>query len=214
MPNTMGGGWSNPDYGFDAQGALSGIGGIIGGLFCNSGSPYDKAMEQYQQWMNRAQGTQQPYLNAGQGAIGDYQTWLQGQKDPSGFINNLMGKYQESPHARYLQQQSMNAAQNAASASGLSGSTPLIDYMQQNAANIASGDQNQWLQNVFGINTQYGQGQQNLMNGGQNAANALSGMYNNMGNKMGEAAYGRQAGRKQDFWNTIGGIGSLIGSFL
>ena len=184
---------------------LGGLGGILGGLFGNSGKPYDKAMDQYREWGNKAQQTQQPYQQAGQGAIPEYQSWLQGQKDPSGFINEQMSKYQQSPYAQYLQQQSMNAGNNAASASGLMGSTPMMQQMQQNAANIASGDQNQWLQNVLGINKQYGQGQQNLMTGGQNSANTLSNLYNQMGQNMGQAAYGQQAGKQQDMWNMIGG---------
>jgi len=199
---------------FDPQMFGGGLGGFLGGLFGNSGKPYDKAMEQYQQWANKSQQALQPYQQAGQGGLADYQKWLQGQQDPSGFINNLMGGYQQSPYAQNLQQQSMNAGQNAASASGLTGSTPLMQQLQQNAGNIANQDQNQWLQNVLGINTQYGQGQQNLMQGGQNAANALSNIYNQMGQNMGQAAYGKQAGNQQDFWNTIGGGLGMFGSFL
>jgi len=199
---------------FDSSMFGSGAGSFLGGMFGDSGKPYDAAMQQYQQWANKAEGAQSPYLNAGKGAIGDYQQWLQGQKDPSGFINNLMGGYQESPYAKYLQQQSMNAGQNAASASGLMGSTPMLQQMQQNAGNIASQDQNQWLQNVLGINTQYGQGQNNLMTGGQNAANSLTNLYNQMGQNMGQAAYGKEAGKQNDFWNTVGGGIGMIGSFL
>ncbi len=70
---------------------------------------------------------------------------------------------------------------------------------------------NDWLSNVLGINTQYGQGQQNLMTGGQNSANALTGMYNQMGDRMGNAAYGKQAGKGQDFWHTIGGGLGMLG---
>ena len=125
-----------------------------------------------------------------------------------------MGQYAESPYAQYLQKQSLRAGQNAASASGLSGSTPLMQQLQQNAGNIASKDQNDWLQNVLGINTQYGQGQNNLMTGGQNAANALTNMNAQMGQQMGQAAYGQQAGKQQDRFNILGGIGNLIGSFL
>ncbi len=171
-------------------------------------------MEQYQQYANQGQQTQQPFLNAGQGAIGDYQKWLQGQQNPGDYINNLMGQYQESPYAHYLQQQAQNSGQNAASASGLMGSTPFLQQSQQNAANISSQDMNQWLQNVLGINTQYGQGQQNLMTGGQGAANSLTDMYNKVGQQMGDAAYGKEAGKQNNFNNILGGIGSTIGSFF
>lgn len=199
---------------FDPQQFLGGLGGLFGGMFGNSDKPYDAAMQQYQQWANKGQQTQQPYLDAGTGAIGDYQKWLQSQQDPSKFINDQMKNYQTSDYAKNLQQQSMNAGQNAASASGLMGSTPLMQQLQNNAGQITSADQNQWLQNVLGINTQYGQGENNLMQSGQNAANSLTNMYNQMGQNMGQAAYGQEAGKNQDRNNMFGGIGSLIGSFF
>ena len=192
----------------------SGLGGFLGGLFGDSGSPYGEAMDQYQQWANKAQNVQNPFLNAGTGAIPQYQDWLKKMQDPSGFMNNLMGGYQQSPYAKYLTNQSMRAGQNAASASGLSGSTPFMEQMQQNAGNIASGDMNKWLESVLGINTEYGKGVGNMMGMGQNAANALTNMYGDMGKSMGEAAYGQKAGENSDFMNMLGGVGSMIGSFL
>ncbi len=197
---------------FDGNMFQSGLGGFLGGIFGNSGKPYDQATKQYQDWANKTQGVQQPYLDAGTGAIGNYQDWLNKQNDPSKFINDLMGGYTESPYAQNLQKQAMLSGQNAASASGLMGSTPMMQEMQNNAGMIASQDQNQWLQNVLGINTQYGQGQNNLINSGQNSANKLTDMYGDMGGKMGEAAYGKEAGKQKDFWNTIGGgLGMLNG---
>jgi hypothetical protein len=192
---------------------MSGLGGLLGGLFGDSGAPYDAAMDQYQQWGNKAQNVQNPFLQAGQGGINNYQNWLQGQQNPSQFINNLMGQYQQSPWAKYQQQQAMRMANNMGSASGLTGSTPLQLQAQQNASNISSQDMNQWLQNVLGINTQYGQGQQNLVQGGQGAANALTNMYGDMGKNMGEAAYGKEAGNQNDMWNLIGG-GLQLGSMF
>jgi hypothetical protein len=199
---------------FDSGQFGSGLGGFLGGLFGDSGKPYDKAMEQYQKYMQMGQGVQQPYLDAGKEGLGNYQEWLKGQKDPSGFINNLMGNYQESPYAHMLQQQAMNAGNNSASASGMMGSSALMQQQMQNAGQIASGDMNSWLQNVLGINTQYGQGQNNLMQGGQNSANKLLDMYSNMGNKMGEQSYNKESSKQNNFWNTIGGGLSMLGSFL
>lgn len=196
---------------YDSGMFQGGLGGFLGGLFGDSGKSYDKAMEQYQQWANKAQGVQQPYLDAGNNAIGKYQDWLGGMQDPSKFINGLMQNYQQSPYTSYLQQQAQNAGMNMGSATGLTGSSALAQQMQQNAGNIAQQGMDSWLQNVLGINTQYGQGQQNLMTGGQNAANALTNMYGDMGTKMGEAAYGKQAGKQNDLWNTISGGLSMLG---
>ncbi len=192
---------------------MSGLAGILGGLFGDSGAPYQAAMDQYQQYGNRAQGAQNPFLQAGTGAIGNYQNWLQNQQNPSQFLNNLMGQYQESPWAKYQQQQALRTANNMGSATGLTGSTPLQLQAQQNASNISSQDMNNWLQNVLGINTQYGQGQQNLIGGGQGAANALTSLYSDMGKNLGEAAYGQEAGKQNDMWNLIGG-GLQLGSMF
>lgn len=199
---------------FDPQMFGSGAGGLFGGLFGNSGSPYQKAMEQYQNYGNQGQATQQPFLDAGKGAIGDFQNWLSSQKNPSEFINNLMGQYQQSPYEQYQQQQSLRAGKNSASASGLSGSTPLMDFLQQNSQDISSKDMNQWLQNVLGINTQYGEGEKNLMSGGQSSANSLTDMFNQLGQNMGQGAYGKESGKKNDLFNSLGGIGSMFLSFL
>lgn len=199
---------------FDSSMFGSGLGGLLGGMFGDSGKPYDKAMEQYQKFMQMGQGVQQPYLDAGKQGLGNYQEWLQGQKDPAAFMNKMMGQYQDSPYTSYLQQQAQNAGINAGSANGTMGSSALAQQMQQNAGNIAQQGMDSWLQNVLGINTQYGQGQKNLVDTGQNSANSLMNMYNQMSQQMGDAAYGKEAGKKSDFWNTLGGIGGIIGSFL
>jgi len=199
---------------FDSSMFGSGLGGLLGGMFGNSGKPYDKAMQEYQKYMQMGQGVQQPYLDAGKEGLGNYQEWLKGQKDPGQFINNLMGQYQQSPYNSYLQGQAQNAGINAGSANGTMGSSALMQQMQQNAGNISQQGMDSWLQNALGINTQYGQGQNNLMQGGQNSANKLMDMFNQMGGKMGDAAYGKEAGKQNDWWNMLGGVGGIIGSFL
>lgn len=195
---------------FGSTQGMSGLAQLLGGLFGHSGAPYDAAMDQYKNFMHQGQEAQNPFFNAGTGAIPQYQDWLKNMSNPSGFINTLMGQYQESPYAKYQQQQSIRSGTNAASASGLTGSTPFAQQLQQNASNISSQDMNQWLQNALGINTQYGAGLNSLISGGQNSANALTNLYNDYGSKMGEAAYGKKAGENQDFWNTAGGGLSLI----
>lgn len=191
-----------------------GIGSILSGLFNDSGAPYGEAMGQYQKFLDEAKRTQNPFYQAGTSAIPQYQNYLNTMQNPSQFINNLMGQYQESPYAHYQQQQAMRAAQNMGSASGLTGSTPLMQQAQQNASNISSQDMNNWLGNVLGINTQYGQGIGNLMNAGQGSANALTNLLSQYGQLMGQGAYGKEAGEQSDLSNLLGGIGSLAGGLL
>lgn len=189
--------------------------GLLGGLLGGNDNPYESAMDEYQKWANQANQQQQPFYNAGVGAIGQYQDWLKGMKDPSAFMNNLMGQYQESPYAQYMKRQAQNAGINAASASGLMGSTPFMQQMQENAQNISNKDLNSWLNNVLGINQQYGQGIGNLMAGGQGAANALTQMFGNMAGSLGQAQMQRTMYDNQNGPSAmLGGLSSLLGSFL
>ncbi len=65
-----------------------GLSGLLGGLFGNSGQPYSDAMKEFQKWMQQGIGAQQPFYNAGTGAIGPYQNWLKTMQNPSAFITN------------------------------------------------------------------------------------------------------------------------------
>lgn len=191
-----------------------GIGSFLGGLFNDSGAPYEAAMGQYQKFLDEAKQTQNPFYQAGTNAIPQYQNYLNTMQNPSQFINNLMGQYQESPYAHYQQQQGRRAAENMGSAYGLTGSTPLMNQSQQNASNISGQDMNNWLSHVLGINTQYGQGVGNLMQGGQGSANALTNLLSHYGQLMGEGAYNKGAEENNDFSNLLGGIGNIAGALM
>ena len=209
-------GHSASSYGLGSSGGSSGgMGGglssIFSGIFGLANNPYQSGMNEYQKYAQQGINAQQPFYNAGQQGMGNYQNWAQQMQDPSQFINNTMNQYQASPYSNYLQNQSMAAGNNAASASGLSGSTPFAQQLQQNAGNISSGDMNQWLGNVLGVNNQYGQSQQNLMNMGQGAANQISNMYGNMGTNMGNGAYNKTQSNNQGWGNLFGGIASMFG---
>jgi hypothetical protein len=192
----------------------SGLASLFSGLFGNSGGPYKDAMKQYEKYGQKGQDAINPFAQAGQGAIAPFQQWLQSQKDPSQFINHLMSQYQESPFAQNQQQQGIRASNNLGSATGLTGSTPLQMQAQQNAQNISSADQNGWLQNVLGINSNYGNGQMHMMDQGQGAANQLMQLFQNMGMQMGEGAYGKKAGQQNDMNNTMGGLFQMLGGGL
>ena len=187
------------------------VGNILYGLFGDAGAPYDAASKELDKYLPEAQKYQQPFYDAGKGAIPDFQKWLQGMQDPSGFINKMMGGYQESPYAQNLQRQARQAGTNAASASGLTGSTPFAQQMEQTAGNISSGDMNQWLQHVLGINTQYGQGQGQLMQQGQGAANSLTELMNQFMQNKANLAYGQGSADQGQTGSLFSGLSGLFG---
>lgn len=204
------------NQGFPYRGATAGagIGNILYGLFGDAGSPYEDASKYLEQYLPQAQQYQKPFYEAGTAAIPEYQKWLQGMRNPSGFINNLMGQYQESPYAQNLQRQARQGGINAASASGLTGSTPFAQQMAQTAGNISSQDMNQWLQNVLGINTQYGAGQAGMMGMGQNSANALTNLMNEYMKNQAQLQYGQGQADQGQMGSLFGGLGQLASSLF
>lgn len=185
--------------------------GFMQYFFGQSDRPYKKAEEAYGPHYKRGREAQNPFYAAGTGAIPQYQDWLSNMKDPASFINKLMGQYQSSPWEQIMQQQARRAGVNAASASGLIGSTPYLQQAQQNASQISQMDMQNWLKNVLGINTEYGHGQENLMTGGQHAADMLTNLENEAGQYYGGTAYGQEAGRQYDRSGLFSGITKLFG---
>lgn len=188
------------------KGFSGGLNQFLGGMFGNTGKPYEKAMGEWDKYLGQGINTQNPFYGAGVGAIPKYQNWADSMKDPSGFINNLMGQYQESPWAKYQQKQATRAATNFGSGTGLTGSTPLMQQAQENAANISSGDMKDWLSKVLGINTEYGAAEKGLMGQGQESANAITEMLKHFGDLMGEGAWNKERGKQIDNSNLWSGL--------
>ncbi len=167
---------------------------FVGNLMSGNGSrPYGNAERAYDRYTS-------PWSNAGRGAINPFSQRLNEMGNTGDFMKNIMGQYQESPWARNMQNQSMRAGQNAASASGLMGSTPLMNQLQQNAGNISSQDQQNFFNNMMGINDKYMQGQNQLMNFGFGSDQAAAPW-------MGEQEYNKQSAK--DSW-----MGNLGSSFM
>jgi hypothetical protein len=180
----------------------------------NPFSPYENASNEYSQWGQQAIDAQKPFYDAGVGGLEDYQSWLEGMQDPAAFINNLMKDYTQSAYAKNLTQQAMRAGTNAASASGLTGSTPFAMQMQQSAGAIASKDMQRWLSNVLGINSEYGHGERDLAHMGQQSANHMSNIFMNMGKFLAEMQYAKEAAGNKQRGNIIGDSIGLISMFL
>jgi len=187
------------------------IPGFLQYLFGQSDRPFKEAEQGYTPHYREARNAQNPFYNAGVQGMGDFQNWLSTMKDPSAFINHLMTGYQSSPWEQIQQQQARRAGINAASASGLVGSTPYLQQAQQNAHNISQEDMQNWLKNVLGINEEYGKGQYGLYQGGQHAADQITGLENNAGENYAALRYGQEQGRQYDRNSLFSGIGKLIG---
>ncbi len=197
----------------DIGNILSGGARFFGGMFNDSGSPFRDESKVLQDYLNQGKQTQNPFYQSGVNAIPQREQWLAGMKDPSQFINNLMGKYSESPWAKFQQDQSARRFGNAGSASGLTGSTPLASFEQQNMQDISSQDQDKWLKHVLGINTEYGKGLGDEVNTGQHAADQITDLLKSMGIDIANMKGGESAAQnkdRNDMWGGLYDIGKGI----
>jgi hypothetical protein len=198
------------DFSDTAQQRFSGLGQLFGGLFGNYANPYNKAQDAYQNESSKVPQYLNPFFKAGTDSIPDYQNYLKGMSDPSQFINHLMSGYQESPYAKYQQNQSMRAARNMGSASGLGGSTPLTQFAEQQAQGIASGDQQNYLNNVMGANQQYGQGLSGMMNMGYGAGSQLADWQKSQADQMANFAYNKAQAKQNQGSDIWGGLSNIL----
>lgn len=179
---------------------------LLAGIFGNSGKPYENAFKDYNQYAQQGMQYQMPFYNAGVNALGPLQGMLGKMSDPSGFVNNLMGNYQESPWAKFATGQAQQGANNSASASGLVGSTPFMQASADYSKGIASQDMNTWLSHALGVNQEALGGYQNLVGTGQNSANQLSNIMSMIARQASGSAYGSKAGDESDFANILKSI--------
>lgn len=217
-PGMMGSGSpsSIPKYVQDAleaqnnRGSMSGGSSIFNSILDLFNSPDKAAMDSYKDYFNKGANYQNPFYNAGVGAIGDFQKWLGGMSDPSKFINKTMENYQESPWQKTLQNESARRAQNMASASGLSGSTALSNEIQRNSTELSNYGMQDWLKNVLGINTEYGGGLNRLMQGGQHSADVLSELYGQGSRDMAGLNYNKSQQKNADWGNLMSSLMSMF----
>lgn len=110
-----------------------------------------RAMQQEQQYLGQSTGYMQPWWQAGQKALPEYQEALGRMKDPNAFINQMMGGYQQSPFAKFQEHQGIQAANQGAAASGMLGSGAQQKALAQFSQDLSSKDMQQYLQNQMGV---------------------------------------------------------------
>ncbi len=192
--------------GFNPMMGLSGLNNMFAGATRQNEQPYYDAMEQYKKYFDQAAGYQMPFYNAGTQSLDPYQQRLKQMSDPQDYYNSIMGGYNASPYSQVQQQNSLNQSTNAASASGMSGSTPMQMQMQQNAADISTQDMDKYYSNVNSINQDYMSGLNKLISGGQMSANELTQLTQQMMKMMGRAQFGETMGQNKDTNSMLGGI--------
>ena len=189
-----------------------GIGGIAS-LFGGKGTvPNTNAANNYYSQMQGSNDRYlQPYIGAGQNAMGT----LQGQynsliNDPSAMMNKFGAGYQQSPGYQYNVDQATKGANNAAAAGGFIGSPQQQEYMAKQIGGLASQDYNQYLNNAMGLYGQGLQGMGNINNMGFQASGQANQSMSDMLKSQAQLAYA-DAMNKSNQKSSGGGSGGFFG---
>lgn len=182
--------------------------------FMHPGKGYDDAMQQYQQYFNQGMGYQQPFQQAGQQSIPQLQQMLGALGDPAKLESEWSQGYEKSPYAQSLMRQSAESGMDAAAAQGLSGSSAAVGGIQQQASDIMSRDRQQYLNDLMQKYLGGVQGLQGMFNTGAGVAGQMGQQSMNMGQNMGQAAYGKQQAGANMFGGILSGVGELGMNYL
>lgn len=179
---------------------------LVNGLFGGGSNAPNEAMNYYNNIPGVVKPYFDPYINAGQNQLPNYQNTVNNMlSDPTGFINSIMDTYYESPQYQFEKGQAITSADNAAALGGTLGTGAhqgqVADYVRQ----LSSEDQQRYLQNTLGVQNTGLQGSQNLISGGYNAGNTLSQILAQNQRDLGSLGYDSAQRR------TSGGIEGIAG---
>lgn len=120
----------------------------------------------YRDYVHNQGANLAPFANAG--------SWQYNQinQSPVDYYGQIMQGYNESPQAKYEQEQALRAANAGGAASGMIGSGAYQKAIQQNAADISARDQQRYFQNVGNAN-QMQMGYLGNLNNRQDQQNAM-----------------------------------------
>ena len=196
-------------------------GGLLGsglaGMFGNEKNPANSGMPYLNQIPGMAQGNFNPYIQAGQGAMGTLQQQY-GQLMNPNFINNMGQNFQQSPGYQFGVNQATGAANRAAAAGGMVGSPQEQQNLAGSITGMANQDYYNWMNHAMGAYGQGLQGEQGLAQMGYGASGQLSQEMQDALMSQANLAYTGQQNQNQtqgNNWGSLlsGGLG-LLGSIF
>lgn len=155
-----------------------------------------------------------PYATAGEGQIGALQRAIASMINPGQYYNQIMSNYQESPAAKMQQEVGTNNALNAASASGMLGSSDLLNDINQQSQNISNQDMQQYFNNMMGINTQGLNMAQHMYDAGYGADAQKASIYNNLARAIAQMYGGIGKARMAGDEARSSGLGGIISKII
>lgn len=162
-----------------------------------------------------------PFIQGGQEAGGILKNQYGSMvNDPTGFINNILSKYTQSPGAKYQTGLLSKQIGNTAAAGGFAGTPEAQREFGQEASDINSQDMQQFLQNALGVYGTGMTGEQNFYDKGFEASGSLADALASVLGSQGGLAFNQATQSNMDrnaLMNALmkalaGGAGSMSGN--
>lgn len=197
----------------------AGIGGGLYNIFSKGPNLSGEANKYLNQIPGAMQPYYQPYMTAGQNALGQLMGQYGSLTGNTGDVyNKLAGGYQQSPGYQSALQEAMRGVGNQAAAGGMAGSPAAQVSAAEYSGKLAQQDFGDYMNRMMGL---YNTGLQGLSGINQMGFNANTDYGNMMGNILGQQAqYGvldktmRNQQRGQGIGQLFGGLGMLAGGPL
>lgn len=145
-----------------------------------------------------------PWMNAGKNAMPGYMNTLGSlTNDPSGYMNNIMKNYYQSPMYNAQMSAATNAADQAGAASGNLGTVSQMQAAEQAAGNVASQNQNNYMNQVMGGLGMGLNGTQSMIGMGNNdQLQKIGGLTDNINNQA-NTAFNEDRAQTSGFQNAL-----------
>lgn len=122
-----------------------------------------------------------PYIQRGQRAGGILEDQFgRMSQDPTGYIDDIMGNYRNTPGFQQRLGEALKAARSSAAAGGRAGTIESIGQQAQLEDRLLGQDMQQYLDNVLGVQRTGLSGEQGLYGTGFNATQNLTGDLSNL----------------------------------
>jgi hypothetical protein len=179
-----------------------------------------QGMNSIGQYLNQAEGYQQPYLGAGQFGINNSESMANEMANPN-YVGNIESRYSMTPGAQFQMKTGMDAVRNAEASQGLGGSGAEAKALTNYTQGVINQDMNGYVDRVMGAQrgamSDYGDlahlGLWGAQNAGQYAMDAGQDMAS-MYSAEAQAAANQANSNNNNLWGGIGAIGAgLAGKF-
>lgn len=188
------------------------------GAYRNEAQSFQNIIPQLQQNNSQSQSYLNPYNQAGQAAIPQYQDTLNKISNMSN--GNWVQNYTQSPYAKMLTNNTLNSMNNAAAATGSLGSGANQTENGQVANQIASSDMQNFYNDQMGLNQQLLGGYSDMMGKGVGAAGQQGQMNSQLGANIatllqeaakanGQGEIAGQTGKESGLSGLLGGVGQM-----